>query len=138
MYFPSRTLVLCAFGALAVACARGSQPNDVSRTSSNASVITRTEMETARYASLYEVVQSLRGRWLQTRGPNSLLGRQVEVQVLVDDLRMGGVETLRSLRTDNVVTISFVDPVAAGQRWGGKYAQGTIVVTTRADTLPQH
>jgi len=95
-------------------------------------------METARYASLYEVVQSLRGRWLQTRGPNSLLGRQVEVQVLVDDLRMGGVETLRSLRTDNVVTISFVDPVAAGQRWGGKYAQGTIVVTTRADTLPQH
>jgi len=50
---------------------------------------------------------------------------------------MGGVDALRSLKTDNVVSISFVDPVAAGQRWGGKYAQGTIVVTTGADTLPQ-
>ena len=101
-------------------------------------MITRSEMEQARYASLYEVVQALRGRWLQTRGPKTLLGRPVEVQVLVDDLRMGGVDALRSLKTDNVVSISFVDPVAAGQRWGGKYAQGTIVVTTGIDTLPQH
>jgi hypothetical protein len=51
---------------------------------------------------------------------------------------MGGVDALRSLKTDNVVSISFVDPVAAGQRWGGKYGQGTIVVTTHADTLPEH
>ena len=131
-------LVLLAFGAVASACARTSQPNDISRTSSNASVISRTEMENARYASLYEVVQSLRGRWLQTRGPKTLLGRPGEVQVFVDDMRMGGVDALRSLKTDNVVSISFVDPVAAGQRWGGKYAQGTIVVTTQPDTLPQH
>lgn len=138
MHFHFRALVLLAFGAIALACARGPQPNDISRTSSNASVISRTEMEHARYASLYEVVQSLRGRWLQTRGPKTLLGQPGEVQVLVDDLRMGGVDALRSLKTDNVVSISFVDPVAAGQRWGGKYAQGTIVVTTGVDTLPQH
>jgi hypothetical protein len=95
-------------------------------------------MEQARYASLYEVVQALRGRWLQTRGPSTLLGRPGEVQVFLDDMRMGGVDALRSLKTDNVVSISFVDPVAASQRWGGKYAQGTIVVTTHADTLPEH
>ena len=86
----------------------------------------------------YGSVQALRGRWLQTRGPNTLLGRPGEVQVLVDELRMGGVDALRSLKTDNVVSITFIDPVAAGQRWGGKYAQGTIVVTTSADTLPEH
>lgn len=138
MRFPSRTIVLLALGIVVSACARTSKPNDVARPSSNASVITRTEMEQARYASLYEVVQSLRGRWLQTRGPKTLLGRPGEVQVFLDDLRMGGVDALRSLKTDNVVNISFVDPVAAGQRWGGKYAQGTIVVTTGADTLSQH
>jgi hypothetical protein len=138
MYSPSRTLVVLTLAAAASACARNAQSNDVSRASSNASLITRTEMEQARYASLYEVVQALRGRWLQTRGPNTLLGRPVEVQVLVDDLRMGGVDALRALKTDNVVSISFIDPVAAGQRWGGKYAQGTIVVTTQPDTLPQH
>jgi len=93
-------------------------------------------MEQARYASLYEVVQSLRGRWLATRGPKTLLGVPTEVQVLVDDMRMGGVDALRSLKTDNVVSITFVDPVAAAQRWGGKFAQGTIVVTTHADAPP--
>jgi hypothetical protein len=93
-------------------------------------------MEQARYASLFDVVQGLRGRWLQSRGPNTLLGRPVEVQVMVDDMRMGGVDALRSLKTDNVVSIAFVDPVAAAQRWGPKFAQGTIVVTTRADGAP--
>jgi hypothetical protein len=136
----SRIVVLLALGAVVSACAGASRPNDVTSSGSAASpsVITRAEMEQAPYASLYEVVQALRGRWLQTRGPNTLLGRPVEVQVFVDDLRMGGVDALRSLKTDNVVSISFVDPVAAGQRWGGKYAQGTIVVATRADTLSEH
>ena len=136
----SHTIVLLALSAVLSACAHSSKSDDLTRVSapSGTGVITRTEMEQSRYASLYEVVQALRGRWLQTRGPNTLLGRPVEVQVLVDDLRMGGVDALRSLKTDNVVSISFVDPVAAGQRWGGKYAQGTIVVTTGVDTLPQH
>jgi hypothetical protein len=136
----SRKLVPLALGVVLSSCAHGSRSNDATRSSSppSTSVITRAEMEQAQYASLYEVVQALRGRWLQTRGPNTLLGRPVEVQVFLDDLRMGGVDALRSLKTDNVASISFVDPVAAAQRWGGKYAQGTIVVTTRADTLPEH
>ena len=98
--------------------------------------ITRAEMEQNQYASLYEVVQALRGRWLRERGPTTLLGKPTEVQVMVDDMRLGGVNTLRSLTRDNVVTIVFVDPVTAAQRWGGKYAQGTIVVTTHADAAP--
>jgi len=93
-------------------------------------------MDQSEYASLYEVVQALRGRWLRSRGPNTILGKPTEVQVMLDDMRLGGVGTLRSLTRDNVVTIAFVDPVAAAQRWGGKYAQGTIVVTTRADAAP--
>lgn len=135
MSSPTRTIMLLALGAVMSACARNSRPNDITR--SEANVITRAEMEQTRYASLYDAVQALRGRWLQARGPNTLLGRPVEVQVLVDDMRMGGVDALRSLSTDNVVSISFVDPVAAGRRWGGKYAQGTIVVATHADTTPE-
>jgi hypothetical protein len=137
MSSPTRTIVLLALSAVVSACARNARPNDATRSDSGSNVITRAEMERGRYASLYEVVQALRGRWLQARGPNTLLGRPAEVQVLVDDMRMGGVEALRSLNTDNVVSISFVDPVAAGQRWGGKYAQGTIVVATHADSSPQ-
>jgi hypothetical protein len=133
-----RPLVLLALGTAVSVCARRSTPGDVTRTASDATVITRAEMDNARYASLYEVVQALRGRWLLTRGPNTIMGRTGEVQVFVDDMRMGGVDALRSMKTDNVVSITFVDPVTAGQRWGGKFAQGTIVVATHADTLPQH
>jgi len=133
MSLASRTLSTLALGAALAACA-GKAPNGSPRPS--ASLITRAEMEQARYASLFDVVQALRGRWLQSRGPNTLLGRAVEVQVMVDEMRMGGVDALRSLRTDNVVSIAFVDPVAAAQRWGGKFAQGTIVVTTRPDGAP--
>lgn len=131
----ARTLVLLAIGA-ASACARTTNAADVAPSSTGP--ITRAEMEQVRYASLYDVVQALRGRWLVTRGPKTLLGRPVEVQVFVDDLRMGGVDALRSMQTDNVLSISFVDPVTAGQRWGGKYSQGTILVAMSPDALPEH
>jgi hypothetical protein len=133
MSYLSRTLVGLALGGTLTACAHGSSHG---AEPSHANVITRAEMEQNQYASLYEVVQALRGRWLNSRGPTTLLGKPTEVQVMVDDLRLGGVNTLRSLTRDNVVTIAFVDPVTAAQRWGGKYAQGTIVVTTRADGAP--
>ena len=129
----SRTLGGVALGVIISGCAHGSAR---STERSQPNVITRAEMEQNEYASLYEVVQALRGRWLRARGPTTLLGRPSEVQVMVDDMRLGGVNTLRSLTRDNVVTIAFVDPVAAAQRWGGAHAQGTIVVTTRADAAP--
>jgi hypothetical protein len=133
MSYLSRTIVSVALGGSLTACAHGSSHGTEP---AHANVITRAEMEQNQYASLYEVVQALRGRWLSARGPTTLLGKPAEVQVMVDDMRLGGVNTLRSMTRDNVVTIAFVDPVAAAQRWGGKYAQGTIVVTTRADGAP--
>jgi hypothetical protein len=129
----SRNVLLLALGIVS-ACAGKSTSTDV--TPSSSGVITRAEMEQVEHASLYDVVQALRGRWLQTRGPKTLMGRPAEIQVFLDDLRLGGVDALRSLTTDNVASISFIDPVEAGQRWGGKYAQGSIVVATRADAAP--
>ena len=130
----SRTIVCFALSGSVMACAHHGAARNTQRPS--ADVITRAEMEKSEYASLYEVVEALRGRWLRTRGPNTLLGRPIEVQVMVDDMRLGGVSTLRTLTSDNVVAIAFVDPVTAAQRWGGRFAQGTIVVTTHADGAP--
>ena len=129
----TRLLARLALAAIVSGCTHGAAHH---AQRAQADLITRAEMEQNQYASLYEVVQALRGRWLSSRGPTTLLGKPTEVQVMVDDMRLGGVNTLRSLTRDNVVTIAFVDPVAAAQRWGGKFAQGTIVVTTRADGAP--
>lgn len=97
----------------------------------------RAELESARYATLYDAVLALRGQWLQRRGPTTLVSRPAEIQVIAGDMRMGGVESLRRMNSDNVVSIAFVDPVAAAQRWGGSHAQGAIVVTMQADAAPQ-
>ena len=129
----TRRLARLALGVIVSGCTHGSARH---AQRAQADLITRAEMERNEYASLYEVVQALRGQWLRTRGPTTILGRPSEVQVMVDDMRLGGVTTLRSLTRDNVVTIAFVDPVTAAQRWGGRYAQGTIVVTTHADAAP--
>jgi hypothetical protein len=131
----TRTFVLLALGAVVSACAHSAASNEA--TKPNPSVITRAEMERARYATLYDVVLALRGQWLQRRGPTTLVGRPAEIQVIAGDLRMGGVESLRRMTSDNVVSIAFVDPVTAAQRWGGSHAQGAIVVTMQADASPQ-
>src|SRR6476619_2638814 len=83
----SRTLTGLAVGAVLSGCAHGA-PRGAQPAQSN--VITRAEMEQNQYASLYEVVQALRGRWLRERGPTTLLGKPTEVQVMVDDMRLGG------------------------------------------------
>lgn len=131
-----RTISLLGLGLALASCAGRKNPGKA-QSSGGSGAITRAEMEKVRYSSLYEVVQALRARWLQSRGPTTFLSRPTEVQVMVDEMRMGGIDALRGLRTDNVVSIAFFDPVTAAQRWGGKHAQGTILVTTRADGVPQ-
>jgi hypothetical protein len=137
MRFSFRTIRLFVLGAALAACAGRRASDGGSERRSASGPITRAEMESARYGSLYDVVLALRGHWLQGRGPSTIMGRPAEIQVIADEIRMGGVEALRAMRSDNVVSIAFVDPVAAAQRWGGSHAQGTIVVTMRADAAPR-
>ena|SRR5687768_13151655 len=132
-----RTIRLFVLGAVVAACAGRRAADGGPERQSASGPITRAEMDAARYGSLYDIVLALRGQWLQGRGPSTITGRPTEIQVIVDEIRMGGVESLRAMQSDNVVSIAFVDPVAAAQRWGGSHAQGTIVVTMRADAAPR-
>ena len=131
-----RVIGLFSLGLTIAACA-GRRPDDRAATRRSASgPITRDELESARYATLYDAVLALRGQWLQRRGPTTLVSRPVEIQVIAGDIRMGGVQSLRTMNSDNVVSIAFVDPVTAAQRWGGSHAQGAIVVSMQADGAP--
>lgn len=130
----SHGFIRSALVCIVVACAQSAGRSETARSSPN--LITRAELESARYATLYDAVLALRGRWLRVRGTSTFLGQPVQVQVMVDDMRMGGVNALRALTSDNVVTIAFIDPVTAAQRWGGSHSQGAIVVSTHADGAP--
>jgi hypothetical protein len=131
-----RVVSLLALAAAVAACAPHRKNDGGTARRGGSDPIERAELEASRYATLYDAILALRGRWLRPRGTSTFLGRPVQVQVLVDDMRMGGVSALRSLTSDNVVRITFVDPVTAAQRWGGSHSQGAILVATHADGAP--
>ncbi|MGH7463012.1 MAG: hypothetical protein ACREMA_18555 [Longimicrobiales bacterium] len=56
--------------------------------------------------------------------------------VYIDDTRLGGVETLRSISTASISYIRYYDGVTATGRWGIDHGQGVIFVSTRPQSEP--
>jgi hypothetical protein len=84
----------------------------------------------------YDVIQALRSNWLAERGPDSFMS-PTKVQVYLDGIRMGSVETLRTIDIRPVVYIRHFDGLAATARWGLDHGSGAIYVSTHplTDTL---
>ena len=130
----SLTLVL----ALAAACAQrtpavltdedGPRPSSGRRND----IITRRELEEHAYRSVYDVVSALRANWLAARGPDTILGQQGEVVVRLDEMRYGGIESMRSLPVMNISYIQYFDPISASGRWGLDHGHGAIVISTHS------
>jgi hypothetical protein len=126
-------VALAALGALA--CASGPKQGAAAQRR-NANVITAEELQTVQFSNLFDVVQALRFRWLQSRGPDSINMQSGQVQVRLDDTQLGGVETLRNIPPAGVVSIQWVDPNTAAGRWGMGYGHGAILVSTRRAAKP--
>jgi len=75
------------------------------------------------------MIAALRGNWLQERGPDSF-ALTSEIQVLVDGMRLGGVDMLRSHPVGSVVRAQYYDPIAAAARFGLMYNKGAIELFT--------
>jgi hypothetical protein len=120
---------LLVFLSLTVYGCASSRPSKAPRTRTD--LLTAEEIGGGRWANAYDVIQALRGRWLQSRGPDTLLGVPGEVQVRVDDVRMGGVSSLRNIPAMDITYAQFIDPTTAAARWGPGHAHGAIYVSTR-------
>jgi hypothetical protein len=83
------------------------------------------EWGTRNFYSAYDAVAALRPMWLNRRGVDG------EIQVYVDDNRLGGLDVLRSIRTSTVSQIKHMDGIQATARYGRDHQQGAILVTTR-------
>lgn len=99
---------------------------------SSADVISRDEILSGHWQSAFELIQTLRPRWLRVHGPDTILGDTPDVQVHVDGNRLGGTSTLHGISPSDIMSIQFVDPVSAAARWGGDHANGAIIVSTRS------
>lgn len=100
------------------------------RTRSN--VLTLEEIQQrGQYSNLYDLIQTLRPRWLRSQGPDTLIGQQGAVQVVMDGNRMGSVQGLRNMAVSGVTTIEWVAPIDASARYGLDHSHGAIVISTR-------
>lgn len=114
------------------ACATaGGTPEGEPRGRTRADLITQEELQRTQHTNLYDAVQTLRSRWLNSRGPDTLIGRQGEIQVHMDGTRLGGVSVLRSLPTVGVAYVQWFDPVSAAARWGLDHGNGAIYISSR-------
>ena len=92
-------------------------------------VITQEQITSNAYRTAYEAVEALRPAWLITR-PDGL-SAQREIQVYLDNSRLGGVETLRPIAASQVAQIRYIDAATAINRWGVDHGQGVIMVISR-------
>jgi hypothetical protein len=124
------TAWMLAFVVVATSCAsrgKGGAREPAPRTD----LLTAEELSAGHWRNAYDAVSSLRARWLQSRGPDTIMGKPGEVQVHLDDVRLGGVETLREILVIDIAYMQFLDPATASARWGLDHTHGAIYVSTR-------
>jgi hypothetical protein len=98
--------------------------------SADRNLLTQEDLREHRFATVFDAIEALRSHWLRERGPDSF-STPGQVQVYLDDSRLGGVEALRALPLANVLYIRHVNGVDAAARWGLDHGQGVILVSTR-------
>lgn len=96
----------------------------------SATLLTEEVIQRGQYQDAFELVLALRSNWLRPRGTDSLT-RPGEVLVYRDEIRVGGVQSLRAMATMDIVSIQFIDGISAAARWGLDHGNGVIAVTTR-------
>lgn len=111
----------------------------------NRNKIEAEELRAAPSTNLHQLIKSKRGQWLNTRGTTNYStvsgmgldgsavsnASEAEIIVYVDNARYGTQESLRSLQTDEVETIEYLNATNATQRFGTGHLHGAIVVTRR-------
>lgn len=102
-------------------------------TRSSATVLTQEEMLAAPASNLYEVVDRLRPRWLQSRAVMGLSGPP-QILVYLNRTYLGGPEMLRDFEAGEVYRLRYMDgPQASAQLSGypsSIHVGGAIVIET--------
>ena len=133
-----RSFTRCLSFALVVAatgCAGASSggATDMSAPRSQRDLITKEQIEATHQKDAYSVVASLRSNWLRERGSDSITRDPTKVQVYLDNVRMGTVDALKSIRIESVEYIQHYDSNAASARSGNRPRAGGDLRVDAAD-----
>lgn len=133
--------VLVAMAAIQSAA----EAQDTKKKARNRDKIEAEELRSVPSTNVYQLIRSKRAHWLNTRGLATMAtvsGRgldgsavsaaaEPEIIVYVDNARFGTQESLRSLQSDEVELLEYLNGVAATQRFGTGHVHGAIIVTRR-------
>jgi hypothetical protein len=125
---PFRFTTVALLVLLAAACAS----SQGSRTSGrrDARILTAEEIRASSSSNLYDVIRSYRPEWLIKRGQTSI-NLEGDIVVYVDNVALGGPESLKSIDAHSVQSARFMSASEAQMRYGVGHMHGAIVVVTR-------
>jgi hypothetical protein len=119
------------------ACASSAASNTATVTESSPDRITVAEISATSGAnSAYDLVRRLRPRWLQATATGSIGGGSITSQailVYLDGIKLGGVESLKTLTPSGITGMQYLDAVRAAtvlRDVGSEPIGGAIVITT--------
>lgn len=123
-----RFLTVALSGLVLSACASRAEP----RLRYDGDLLTGDQLAGTRAASVYDAVLRLRPAFFRARGPTSVLIPGGEGPALwVDQSHVGDLRELRDMPTGDVVEIRLVPAWEAATRYGSRFSNGVLVVTTR-------
>ncbi len=125
---PRAVLTICLSACLSAAPPRTDERPD-------RNVLVAADLAEQHFNTAYDAIEALRSNWLQARGPDSFATPSV-VWVYFDAVRLGTVETLRTLDLKVLNRIEHFDGIAATARWGVGHSAGVILVTALGQRPP--
>ena len=125
----SRLAGLTLLLLVTAACASSTQGG---RTSGrrDARVLGAEEIKASSASNMYDVIRSHRPEWLIKRGQTSI-NLEGDIVVYVDNVALGGPESLKSIDVQSVQSARFLNASEAQMRYGVGHMHGAIVVVTR-------
>ena len=125
----SRLVSLAIVLLVTAACASTAQgPRTSGRR--DARLLGAEEIKMSSASNLYDVIRSYRPEWLIKRGQTSI-NLEGDIVVYVDNVALGGPESLKSIDVQSVQSVRFLNASEAQMRYGVGHMHGAIVVTTR-------
>jgi hypothetical protein len=121
---PFRPIPIIAL-ALAAACASPSVGAEAAPVRGDSRTISAAELATATQLNLFDYVRATRPLWLQQQA------RSNPIAVFVDDARLGGPSTLRTVTLTTVSSVRYYDTAAAQQKFTGRDLGPVIHVITK-------
>ena len=135
----SRLFTYAAIAVLAVgtaACASSSGATTGTRSTRTPDLISKADIDATPSGNAYDLVNRLRPQWLRPTGVGSVSGGTATsygIVVFLDNVRMGGLESLRSIDSGSIVSIRYMSAERAASLpgIGRDPIAGAIVVSTR-------